>query len=535
MELSKPNAAASVAAEAAGNEAGEGAAAAAERQSADATKKHIRGSSLLLVGQVVSMFLNFAIQLLMVRYLSKSDYGAFAYALSVVSIGSSVVLFGLDKAVARFVPIYHEHKDYSRMFGVMLMALGSIFLIGLTLVLVVFGFQEVINNEFISDPMALSLLLIVIVLSPIEALNNLFQGTLAVFAKSRAIFVRRHLLGPSLKLGAVLLVILLGKDVYFLAGGYLVGSLLGLAVHLGIVIQVLRGEGLFANFDLKRIQFPFRQIYGFSTPLLTTDVVLILRTTLVAVLLQYFGNTTDVAAFRAVVPVAGLNSLVMQSFKYLYTPLASRLYAHNDQAGINDMYWKTAIWITLLTFPIFVVSFSLAQPLTVLLFGERYADSGIILALLSLGYYFNAALGFNSYTLRVYGKVRFIVAVDILTAALGLGLNLLLIPRYGAMGAAVGTTIGLVAYNLLNQVGLLSGTGIQVFNWRYLRVYLSILVSTVGLLLLQAALNPPLAVSIGAAAVFAAGLIRLNREVLDVAQMFPEILRIPLVKPLMGM
>ena len=43
--------------------------------------------------------------MLIVRYLSKSDFGAFAYALAVASMGSSMVLFGLDKAIARFVPI----------------------------------------------------------------------------------------------------------------------------------------------------------------------------------------------------------------------------------------------------------------------------------------------------------------------------------------------------------------------------------------------------------------------------------------------
>src|SRR5919198_1404902 len=46
----------------------------------DATDQHLRGSVLLLFGRVVALGLNFLIQILIVRYLSKSDYGAFAYA-----------------------------------------------------------------------------------------------------------------------------------------------------------------------------------------------------------------------------------------------------------------------------------------------------------------------------------------------------------------------------------------------------------------------------------------------------------------------
>src|SRR5690606_6629489 len=111
----------------------------------------------------------------------------------------------------------------------------------------------------------------------------------------------------------------------------------------------------------------------------------------------------------AVVPVARLNQVVLQSFTFLYTPLAARMYAKEDTENINDLYWRTAIWILIFSFPVFAVTFSLAQPVTIFLFGERYADSGIILAILSLGYYFNAALGFNNHTLRVYGVIRYIV------------------------------------------------------------------------------------------------------------------------------
>ena len=94
------------------------------------TRRQIRGSSLLLVGRLVSKGVNFAVQVLTVRYLVKSDYGAFAYALSIVAIGTTFVTFGLDRAVTRFVPIYHEHRDYNKMFGTLALVLGAILTLG---------------------------------------------------------------------------------------------------------------------------------------------------------------------------------------------------------------------------------------------------------------------------------------------------------------------------------------------------------------------------------------------------------------------
>src|SRR5687768_863741 len=72
------------------------------------TRKYMRGSTLLLGGRAISIVLNLAVQVLTVRYLAKSDYGAFAYALGAASIGSRAILLGLDKGVTRFLPIYHE-------------------------------------------------------------------------------------------------------------------------------------------------------------------------------------------------------------------------------------------------------------------------------------------------------------------------------------------------------------------------------------------------------------------------------------------
>ena len=59
-----------------------------------AAKKHLRGSTLLLAGRIIAMAANLAVQILIVRYLSKSDYGAFAYVMSLISLGSSLQFSG---------------------------------------------------------------------------------------------------------------------------------------------------------------------------------------------------------------------------------------------------------------------------------------------------------------------------------------------------------------------------------------------------------------------------------------------------------
>ncbi len=498
-----------------------------------ASQRHIRGSTILLVGRIISLALNFGVQVLTVRYLTKSDYGAFAYALSIASIGASISLFGLDKAVTRFIPIYHEKGDLRKMLGTVVMTLGTIIGIGLALIFIVTGLRAVWGAYVVNDPTALSLLVIMIALAPMQAMDSWFQGMFAVFAKPQAIFFRRHVLGPLLRLLAVLVVILSGATVYTLAVGYLIGGLLGLLAYLTMLWQLLRENKLLAGSLIRNLDIPFREVFSFSSPLLTSDVVTILRSSMVIVFLEYFTTTTEVAELRAVLPVAGLNLVVMQSFKYLFTPLAARLFAREDKQGLNNLYWRTAIWIAVFSFPIFAVSFSLAQPLTILIFEERYASSGIILAILALGNYFNAAVGLNSYTLRVYGKVRYIVGIDLASGLLSVAFSLLLIPRYGAIGAAIAVSATLIIYNLLNHAGLSLGTEIDLFQWRYLRVYASIIASAALLWLFDALLEPHFGISFALTALVSIVLLRINREVMDVEVMFPELKRLPLLRTLM--
>ena len=281
---------------------------------------------------------------LAVRYLSKADYGALAYALSVVSMGASVSLLGLNRGVNRFVPIYDEHRDYDRMFGTIFMAMGAVIGLGIALTMLVFGVQGFLTRSVASDPLTVGLLLILISLVPIQALDNLFQGMVAIFVGARSIFLRRHVLGPGLKLVAVLLVIALQGSVHVLAACYLAAGLLGLSIYVVMLYRVLHKQGLLANLSLRRITMPIRRIFGFSLPLLSVDILLTLKLTMAVMVLEYFRGSTDVAELRAIVSVAGLCTVVFQSLKFLFTPMASRLFARSDEAGIRDLYWRSAIW-----------------------------------------------------------------------------------------------------------------------------------------------------------------------------------------------
>lgn len=496
--------------------------------------RQIRGSSLLTGGRAISLLINFAVQVLIVRYLTQDGYGAFAYALSLVAVGQSVVTLGLDRAVTRFVPIYEERGEYGALLGTLVLAVGTVVVLGLAFVVLAIGLQSWLAGDVLGDRQLVTVLTILAALAPIQAYDGLLIGMFAVFGDAWGVFFRKHVLGPLLRLAAVGLLIVAGSGVEFLAAGYVGAGILGIALYSVMLWRMLARRGLLDRLRETTVSIPFREVFGFALPLLSSDLVYVVLSASDVILLEHFHDTTEVAAFRVVQPAAVLNQVVFTSFALLFTPLAARFFARGDSHGINQLYWRTATWMAVFSFPIFAMTFSLAGPVTVTLYGEAYRDSAVYLALLSFGYYFNVALGFNGLTLKVVGRLRYIVSLNVLAAATNVALNIVLVPRFGALGAAIGTSTTLVAHNILKQAGLRLATGISIFEWSVLRVYVVISGAVVALVAISVLVDLSPLAQAALASVAAIAVLALNRDTLRVADTFPALLKLPIGRRLFG-
>jgi O-antigen/teichoic acid export membrane protein len=473
------------------------------------------------------------IQIIIVRALSKSAYGAFAYVLSLAAFATALATFGFDRAISRFVPIYEERRDYDRLFGTVILAVATVAGIGVAEVAAFFVLNALLPGAVGAGTVG-SLLPILILLGPLQALDLILIGLLAVLTRARSIFFRTYVLAPGLRLLVVLVVVASGGGVSLLATGYVVAEMVGLAVFTAVLYRTCRDVGLLDHFRLGSVCVPARRIFALTIPLLTTDLVYVVLVVSDALLLQHFRGSKAVAELKAVQPAAGLSQLVILSFTPLFIPLASRFFARRAHHDINELYWRTASWIAVLSFPIFAVTFLLAKPITVAALGRRYADSAILLSILAVGFYIQGALGFNGTTLMVFGRVRHIVVVNAGTVAITLGLNVWLIWRYGALGAAIGTAAGLIVHNVLKQTALGIATTVQFFDPRYLRIYSGIAVGSAALIAVRVLGLHSFLLDLAVVASASVAVVLHSRRVLAASDTFPELLRFPLARRLLG-
>jgi O-antigen/teichoic acid export membrane protein len=494
---------------------------------------HIRGSSVLLAGRMLALVVAGITQVIVVRYLSKADYGAFAYAMTVAGFVDLVATLVHRQSLTRFLSLYEEREEYDKLFGTIVMTLGLIFVTTLALFVIILAFHSMVT-DYVGGSLIMRVTLVLFAFGALEAIDDVFEGMFAVFSRPRMIFFRKYVLRPVLLLAVALVTVVGGYGVIFLAAGTVLASAFCVLVYAVTFFFVLGNRGLLEHFHFRRLVYPFREVFGFGIPLITTQLVFLSTNTISVILLERMRGATEVASLRAVLPLADMNQLVIFTFTMLFLPLAARLYFRGDHAAMSEAYWESAIWLTVLTFPIFALTGPLAHSVTVFLFGARYRDSAIVLAVIAVGFYMNAALGFNALTLQTYGRLRFVALVNIGCVILSLVLTIALIPRYGALGVAIATCVTIVIQNVVNQWGMRHEIGIPMFPRRYRGVYASVVIATLCLTAVQLALDPNIVVAAAAAAVASAAVLWLNRKHLRVTDTFPELARIPVVRSLLA-
>jgi O-antigen/teichoic acid export membrane protein len=130
--------------------------------------------------------------------------------------------------------------------------------------------------------------------------------------------------------------------------------------------------------------------------------------------------------------------------------------------------------------------------------------------------------------------MKLVVGSGLVAVAANVALDLVLIPRYGALGAAAGTSSALVIHNVLKQQALRVGAGVPVFDRRYLRVYATIACAAASVALVEHELQLELLAALPFALAASVLVLRLNRRSLAVAETFPELRRLPLARRIFG-
>jgi O-antigen/teichoic acid export membrane protein len=191
-----------------------------------------------------------------------------------------------------------------------------------------------------------------------------------------------------------------------------------------------------------------RDFWRFTAPRALASVAQLAVQRVDVLLVAALGGLAPAAVYavagRFVVLIQFANQGISQSVQ----PRLAEALATGDTATANHLYRTATGWLVLVTWPINLLVILFA-PIYLGLFGAEYRAGAPVVVVLACAMLVATGCGMVDMVLAMAGRTSWNLANVLVALALTIGLDLLLIPRLGALGAALGLAGAMLANNLL--------------------------------------------------------------------------------------
>lgn len=187
----------------------------------------------------------------------------------------------------------------------------------------------------------------------------------------------------------------------------------------------------------------------FSYPLMLSSLLHQLMTWMDILMLGYFASSRIVGLYDGVRPLVRVIPIVWRGMIFMYIPLVSAMYAREKLGSIRRVYFVLTKWFASATVPLVLVFLFFPASTLRAVFGPSFVVAAPALQLLAVAFCLGNLIGPTGATLIAMGRTRVLMWFNLVAAIVNFGLNVLLIPEIGLLGAAIGTTVAMVLRNLL--------------------------------------------------------------------------------------
>lgn len=395
----------------------------------------------LLINVAGVLFL-FLYHIITARLLSVDDYGRLSYVVSLVGLAGFIASLGLSQGGVRLAATYLAARAWGKLrglvvYGSLLSAAAGVLLavavnLAMQLLVPAAGYgRALLFASFAIPGIAVAFLL-----------GGIFRGMHAVAA---SVWISMAV-AP-----ALLLLSVLGLQ----AGGTAL-SLNGLALLYSVAYAATALAGLLwiAFGRLKQLptsgkaEFVPAEVLVPALPILFSSLMVMLFQRSDVLLLGTMSSAAETALYSAAAKLAVINSFVINAVNVSASPVIAVLHHEGRTRELQATLDRVVLVISGLSIGLFVL-FVLFSRQLLALYGSAYEQAVPLLVLLSLGQLFNALCGLNGSLLVMSGNERVHACITTITAVINIAAQVLIIPRYGAYGAAVVTVLTTVLWNVL--------------------------------------------------------------------------------------
>jgi O-antigen/teichoic acid export membrane protein len=426
-------------------------------------QKVAKGTVIILVGGIISLLLSFVVLVIIVRNFTVPEYGIFSLSLTILNISIAIGALGLKDGTARQIAYYRAKKENEKVNGVISYSLLFGLLAGVTLFVLVFFSSDIISIKVFNLPELSFSLKVFSIAIPFLILINILIAILRGFGRTKEKIIFENILRSLLFISFLSFLIWIGFSFEWAITTYILSIIITCVVFVIYFIKKKRQITL-QHATRSKDKSIGKELLIFSLPLLLVTILSQIMISTDTLMLGFFKTSDIVGLYNAVIPLGRYISVALAAMLFTYVPVLSELYANNKIAEMRRSYAILTKWLCAVTFPLAMVFVFFPNVVLELIFGYEYVSARTTLQILTIGFFLNNFMGPNGAALTAMGKTKFLMLATSVAACINVGLNTLLIPKYGINGAAIATVTALVSINIIRSIKVYSISRIHSLN-----------------------------------------------------------------------
>lgn len=422
-------------------------------------KEGIKGTAYVYAELILSKIIAFFIPIILVNNLTKSDYGAYTLIPSILLVVAYITSFGLEDVFVRYIPEYIAKKSFRRINSLFFSGMFIRF-ISLAIVLaVLFLYKTEIMLLLNAPPIFTNIFLFILLFIGIDRMTYLGGNSFMIGCYKRHYVAVLRLAKDSLKLLLfIIIVYVLDGGLYLLLLAMVISALAEFIIYFALASMriyrnykndpsYLEGEDYSIDRSSKTEQKRIRK-YGFFS-MLSTSMNTFKELSLDYPVISYYLSTSAVADYSvaSIFPSFIRNFAPARMSVGVVLPLLVKEYVGKDKAQVLRRAFSFLFNINMFVlFPMCAGTLILIDKAIYLIFPPSYAAVTNIVYIL-IPTLLVSSLADPYYIISNIIEKKEIIFISSILGAYNLIMDILLVPHYGIMGAAIATgSAGVLTY-----------------------------------------------------------------------------------------
>jgi O-antigen/teichoic acid export membrane protein len=391
---------------------------------------------LMVAGAILSYLLN----LIITRMLGVNDAGLYFLSLSLVLIGTTLGVLGLENSIVRFIASSAANNNWGMVHSIYKKSIFVSFISTILITTIVFFLAENLALTIFDKPrLASPLKIMVFSIAPLTFLT-INTRSLQGIKRINSSIILRNLLVPALSIVSAFILIpfwgLSGANFSYV-----------FACSLSMIISFFYWKAKNNSQPSTNDRFSYHQLLSSCLPLFIASILSLTISWTSEIMVGIYSSASDVAIFSVANRTAQLTTFILLAVNSIAAPKFSEMYVKGDLKALQKTVQNTTLLLIVLSLPILLLL--LAMPSFFMgLFGDAFKSGSTVLTILVAGQFINVSTGSVGILLIMTGNESWLRNNTMFIAALTIWLNYLFIPTYGILGASIASAISLSLMNI---------------------------------------------------------------------------------------